>query len=174
VVAKWQAFRRFLQHIERYTQVADARSQFDLYLPYAIAFGLERSLVEKFAAANTPAPSWYEPNPFILGGHPAYYGAASGAGIGTGAVLADGSLPSLDNMAQNMGMTLDAISMDFFNMLDVTASAFTSQVSLFDSANAGEDGLFSWIGGDNDDGSIFGSGDWSGGGGFGGGSSGFG
>lgn len=178
VVAKWRAFKRFLQHIERYTQVADARDQFDLYLPYAIAFGLERSLVEKFAQVNTPAPDWYDPAPFVLGAYAGAHIATTGGGDFDGGGLPTGdSLPSLDNMAQNLGTTLDAISMDFFNMLDTTASAFTSQVSAFD-AGSGEEGLLSWIGGDGDDGGVFGGGDFGGGdfggGGFGGGSSGFG
>jgi len=179
VVAKWQAFKRFLQHIERYTQVADARDQFDLYLPYAIAFGLERSLVEKFAQVNTPAPDWYDPAPFVLGGYAGAHIATTRGGDFDGGVLpTGGSLPSLDNMAQNLGTTLDAISMDFFNMLDTTASALTSQVSAFD-AGLGEEGLLSRIGSDgNDDGGIFGGGGFGGGdfggGGFGGGSSGFG
>lgn len=179
VVAKWQAFKRFLQHIERYTQVADARDQFDLYLPYAIAFGMERGLVEKFAQVNTPAPDWYDAAPFVLGAYAGAHIATTDGDDFDGGVLPTGdSLPSLDNMAQNLGTTLDAISMDFFNMLDATASALTSQVSAFD-AGLGEEGLLGWIGSDgNDDGGIFGGGGFGGGdfggGGFGGGSSGFG
>lgn len=172
IVAKWQAFKRFLQHIERYTNVAEARDQFNLYLPYAIAFGFERRLVEKFSKVSTPIPTWYQPNPVLLGGIPGYYGAAGGASLAAGGAATDGTLPSLDNVANNLNVTLDNISMDFFNMLDATASAFTSQGDLFDAAG-GEDGLLSWIGSDGDSG-----GDWSGGfdiggGGFGGGSSGF-
>jgi hypothetical protein len=39
--AKWAAFRRYLANIENYRELAEARDQFETYLPYAIAFGLE-------------------------------------------------------------------------------------------------------------------------------------
>ncbi len=61
--ARWNAFRRYLEHIEKYTNVADAKEQFEKYLPYAVAFGLDKTWVEKFAAVNTPAPTWYSPPP---------------------------------------------------------------------------------------------------------------
>ncbi|MDP9363640.1 MAG: DUF2207 domain-containing protein [Chloroflexota bacterium] len=57
--ARWQAFRRYLEEIERYEKVDEATERFERYLPYAVAFGLERSWVEAFAQADTPAPSWY-------------------------------------------------------------------------------------------------------------------
>jgi uncharacterized membrane protein YgcG len=57
--AKWAAFKRYLIHIERYTQVKAAQEQFEKYLPYAIAFGIEQGWVKKFAAVDTPAPTWY-------------------------------------------------------------------------------------------------------------------
>lgn len=59
--AKWNAFKRYLPHIEKYTNVADARDQFEKYLPYGIAFGLDKSWIEKFSRADTPAPAWYIP-----------------------------------------------------------------------------------------------------------------
>jgi len=59
--AKWRAFRRYLEGIEKYEKVAEQRQIFDSYLPYAIAFGLEQSWVGAFANAETPAPRWYAP-----------------------------------------------------------------------------------------------------------------
>ena len=59
--AKWRAFKRYLENVEKYTNVAEAKEQFDKYLPYAIAFGLEHSWMQKFQAVNTPAPIWYQP-----------------------------------------------------------------------------------------------------------------
>ena len=55
------AFRRYLANIEKYTDVKTATDQFTRYLPYAIAFGLERSWVNKFAATSAVAPAWYVP-----------------------------------------------------------------------------------------------------------------
>lgn len=38
---------------------AKAKSKFSRLLPYAVAFGLEKEVIEKFGAANTPAPEWW-------------------------------------------------------------------------------------------------------------------
>lgn len=57
--AKWRAFRKYLDEIERFEQLDEARDVFDRYLPYAVAFGLERSWVQKFAAVRAPTPAWY-------------------------------------------------------------------------------------------------------------------
>src|SRR6185295_1434158 len=59
--AKWNAFRRYLAEIERYENVAEAKEIFNRYLAYAVAFGLERSWVNKFASVDAPSPSWYGP-----------------------------------------------------------------------------------------------------------------
>jgi uncharacterized membrane protein YgcG len=59
--AKWRAFRRYLEDIEKYDKVAERKEIFDDYLPYAIAFGLEQSWVGAFAMTKTPAPRWYAP-----------------------------------------------------------------------------------------------------------------
>lgn len=57
--ARWRAFRRYLEGIERYERVGEAGEIFDRYLPFAVAFGLERSWVETFARAGAPVPAWY-------------------------------------------------------------------------------------------------------------------
>jgi len=57
--AKWRAFRKYLDDIEKYEQLAEAKGIFDTYLPYAIAFGLERDWVRKFASVQAPTPAWY-------------------------------------------------------------------------------------------------------------------
>ena len=56
-----EAFRRYLQNIEKYTDIKSAQALFDRYLPYAIAFGLDRTWIQKFSTVPTPAPSWYIP-----------------------------------------------------------------------------------------------------------------
>jgi Predicted membrane protein (DUF2207) len=59
--ARWAAFRRYLADLARYDQakVQTARTAFDRYLPYAVAFGLDRDFVRAFANVEVPAPSWY-------------------------------------------------------------------------------------------------------------------
>lgn len=63
--AKWRAFRKYLEDIEKYEKVDESREIFDKYLPYAVAFGLEHSWVTKFASVGTATPGWFGP---VLGG----------------------------------------------------------------------------------------------------------
>jgi len=152
-VAKWRAFRRYLRDVNRYTQVDAAKEQFERYLPYAIAFGLERAWVKAFEAVNTPAPIWYYPY-----GYGPYFRGSSGGGSGrSDSGPGGGGAPSLDSMARGSFAGLTAMSSGFFSMLDSTASVFNSRPASSGSGGGG------WSGG--------GSG---GGGGGGGGSSGFG
>ena len=53
------AFKRYLEHVDQYADLESITDQFDRYLPYAIALGVERIWIRKFAAVNTPAPTWY-------------------------------------------------------------------------------------------------------------------
>ena len=55
--AKWRAFRRYLDDIEKYEGVEEAKAIFERYLPYATAFGLDRTWVAKFASVQAPTPS---------------------------------------------------------------------------------------------------------------------
>lgn len=57
--AKWRAFKRYLDELDQDRATAGASELFQKYLPYALAFGIERSWVHKFAAAGAPAPEWY-------------------------------------------------------------------------------------------------------------------
>lgn len=56
--ARWQAFKRYLQDMG-VKEAGKVRPRFGLYLPYAVAFGLEESLVKKFVAANVSIPKWW-------------------------------------------------------------------------------------------------------------------
>src|SRR5206468_10922331 len=46
--AKWRAFGRYLEQIQRYTDVQAAADKFQQYLPYAVAMGIERQLISQF------------------------------------------------------------------------------------------------------------------------------
>ena len=50
--AKWLAFKRYMEDIEKYTKVDEVKEIFDRYLPYAIAFGLESSWIKKFSRVD--------------------------------------------------------------------------------------------------------------------------
>src|SRR5690606_30650144 len=60
--AKWNAFREYLRNLEKYSDVEDAVVHFSDYLPYAVAFGLDRSWMQKFRRVEyVPIPPWYYP-----------------------------------------------------------------------------------------------------------------
>ncbi len=57
-VVRWEAFKRYLTDMG-VKDAAKARARFTQLLPYAVAFGVEKQFVEKFAAAKTPVPPWW-------------------------------------------------------------------------------------------------------------------
>ena len=59
--AKWHAFKRYLESIERHGALEEARGIFDRYLSYAVAFGIERDWIHKFALAGAATPGWFQP-----------------------------------------------------------------------------------------------------------------
>jgi len=59
--AKWKAFKRYLESIDRHEDLAEARELFDRYLSYAVAFGLERHWLTSFASVGAPSPGWFVP-----------------------------------------------------------------------------------------------------------------
>jgi uncharacterized membrane protein len=120
--AKWDAFRNYLKNIEGYEEIAQAGELFEKYLPYATAFGLDRSWIHKFAAVpHTPIPPWYYPYGY---GRPIYQAGNRPAGSsGSGTAPA---LPSLDSAAGGMAGGLESMSAGLTRMLNSTASTLRS------------------------------------------------
>ncbi len=147
--AAWLAFKRYLENIKQYTKVEEATAQFDKYLPYAIAFGIDRSWINTFAQVNTPVPIWY---------HPYWYGGpiGSGSSMSGGGGIGNIGTPSVQGMSNSLAGSLQNMSTGLTSMLNSAASTFTSHPS----SSGGGGG---WSGGG-----------FSGGGGGGGGSAGFG
>jgi uncharacterized membrane protein len=141
LAAKVRAFKRYLERIDKYTQIEEAKDQFEKYLPYAIAFGLEKSWVQKFAAVDTPAPEWYEPHaPVIV---PTFDSArdespmqSASAGGGTRASRDSRESP-LDSATRGAFGGLNAMSAGLFSMLDTTASALSGVEPHRESAPSG-------------------------------------
>lgn len=158
--ARWRAFRRYLENIEKYTDLEKAREIFDRYLPYAIAFGIEKEYVRKFAAVNAPAPSWYVPSTphprrFIGQRWESTPPSVGGRGPGHAAPAPEGAgLPTLEGMTERTFFGLEDMTSGLFSMLNSASSTLTSRP-----ASSGSGG-------------GFGGGGWSGGGGGGGGGSG--
>lgn len=178
--ARWRAFKEYLDNIEQYTDLEQAKDIFDTYLPYAIAFGLENSWVQKFASVDAPAPPWYVPagGPYYggpwhpgrrvhrRGGGPVFTGSGE---RGEGSPLSDvggagGGMPDLQRTSDSLGRGLQSMS-------DGLASMLNSAGSVLSSAPKSSGGSGGWSGGG---GGGFGGGFGGGGGGSGGGSSGFG
>lgn len=155
--AKWNAFKTYLANLDSYTSVEAAADRFDQYLPYAVAFGLDRSWVNRFAKIDhMPIPTWYYPT-YLDGPYRGGYRAGTPLSTGNigGLAQASGGGFSLDSASGNLAGGLQSMSDGLTNMLSSASSAMTSQPS-----SSGGGG---WSGGG-----------FSGGGSSGGGSAGFG
>ena len=151
-VRKWQAFRNYLHDLTRFQDMDSAKDNFEKYLAYAIAFGVERQWVRRFEGLNVPSPGWYHPPIFIplnMGGG-AFGGPVNTLGGGIGGGVGAPHLPGGGG-----GFSLDTISNSLFNSLGHMSSVLTSAPSSTGSGHG-----------------AFGGGGGFGGGGFGGGFSG--
>jgi hypothetical protein len=128
--AKWNAFRTYLKDIRQYEKVDEAKDLFERYLPYAVAFGLERDWVRTFAAVGTPTPGWFDTVSDRMGGGVdvgdmiftamqlgQLRGGGSSGGSGSGG---DIGLPDID--LPNVGMP------DLGSMLDLDPQAMADAV----------------------------------------------
>ncbi len=165
--AKWLAFKRYLQYLEKQSDLQAAKDRFEEFLPYAVAFGIEHRLINKFAAVDAPAPSWWGPVLVPTGG-PVYRGTLATGGTtvaspsgGPPSSLAGegGGVPSLSDMSRGIGASLSGMSAGLGALLSSASSVLASTPP----SSSGGGGGRGWSGG----------GSFSGGGG-GGGSRGFG
>jgi uncharacterized membrane protein len=158
--AKWRAFSNYLQQIQKYTDVQAAADKFQQYLPYAVALGIERQLINQFNNVPAAMPPYYAP----YGWHPyGYYPVGTG---GPGQQQAGGAnagpMPSFDpggamqGMSDSLGGAMQGMADSFTTMVNSASSALTSSPSSSSSGGGG-----SWGGG--------GGGSFGGGGGGGGG-----
>jgi uncharacterized protein (TIGR04222 family) len=111
--ARWRAFKHYMQNLEKYTQVQEATAQFDRYLPYAIAFGIDRSWIHKFKPVQTmPLPTWYFPRGYYRGGVHHRDGMPAGGGFNAPSVqgLSDGFAGSFQNMSDGLSTMLTSAS----------------------------------------------------------------
>lgn len=152
--AKWQAFRTYLRQIENLTDLNEASELFEQYLPYAIAFGMNNSWINKFTRlSDTPAPGWYVPRP-----RPAVGTGGAGRGRGLAKEVPSGSGGGLQSMSDSMAGGLQSMSDGLTRMLNSTGRVLKSAPS-----SSGTSG-----------GGGFSGGGFSAGGGGGGGGRGFG
>lgn len=172
--ARWKAFKEYLRNIDKYSDVAAQKEIWDRWLPYAIAFGLDKEYIRTFEGVNAPAPGWYIPSPELYGPyHRRYYGPGTrpiglpgglpGGGGSEGGAPGGGSFGGgLSDASRGMGTSLAAMSAGLGSLLNSTSSTLTSRPS---SSSSG--GGWSGGGGFSGGGSFGGGGGGGGGGGFG-------
>ena len=150
--ARWNAFKVYLQRIDKIEDLKQVAELFERYLPYAIAFGIRESYVRKFAAEpSTPVPIWWVP-----------YGARRYGGSRAATIGRVGGGPrgsgGLQGISDSMTGGLQSMSAGLTSMLNSTGRVLRSAPSSTGTSGGGG----------------FGGGGFSGGGGGGGGSAGFG
>jgi uncharacterized membrane protein YgcG len=153
--AGWEAFKRYLQDIERYEDLEEKKAIFERFLPYAIAFGMEKDYINKFSKVEAPAPIWYHPYPPIIYGTGRPFPRETGGGMTPVSSGGGGGMPSLQGMSNSMSASLQSMSNGLQTMLNSAANTLTSQPRSSGGSSGG------WSGG---------GGGFGGGGGGGGGS----
>ena len=178
--AKWEAFKRYLESLRKYSvwkrEGEQVREKLADYLPYAIVFGLKHSFSHWFKqAADIPAPAWYRTivaAPSSAGGTPRGVQGGRGKGLAAAAATGKTSSPSLgqalDDAAAGTFHSLSQIADSLFDSLESASATFTTAPKTSSGSSSG------WSGGGSS--SFSGGGSFGGfsGGGGGGGSSGFG
>lgn len=164
------AFKRYMENIEKYTDLNASKDLFDKYLPFAIAFNLDRTWMSKFAKVDAPVPGWYVPmygpgwgvpRGSVVGAPMATdmggsLGKIGGGDVGDAARTGGG----IEGMSKGLAGGIAGMSVGLSSMFDQVGSTFTSRPQPTSSPSTG-----GWSSGRSGSG-------WSGGGGGGGGSSG--
>lgn len=161
-----RAFKTYLMSLEKYADPKQVTDQFEKYLPYAIAFGLEKSWINRFRQIpTTPMPGWYYPV-----GRP-YLGRTGGLGTSTGGIGSGGTIdgapsggvevPSLQGMSDSLSGGLQGMSDGLNSMLNSASRTLTSTPPPSNTSGGGR----SFSGGGSRGGGSF-SGGSRGGGGF--------
>ncbi len=123
--ARWRAFARGL-HRRQALAPEEARAQLEAYLPYAVAFGMERRFLRQWqeAAPDLPPPPWYRPwgspGPTAAPGRVPGHAAPTPSGGGL-------QVPSLDEAAASLTGGLNAFADGLTAMLNTAADAFLSR-----------------------------------------------
>ncbi|HHH41487.1 MAG TPA: DUF2207 domain-containing protein, partial [Chloroflexi bacterium] len=166
--ARWRAFKRYLEQIELYTDLKEAADLFGEYLPYAVAFGIDRSWMRKFQRVEeAQVPSWYRPR-LVPVPVPVPVGTLASDARPAGKA-SPAKAPSLDGLSQGLGASLDQMSRGLGRMLDTAANVFTSRPKPSPSSSSSRSGS-SWSSSSwSSSSSSWSSGGWSGGGFSGGG-----
>jgi hypothetical protein len=137
--AKWRAFKKYLEQIDSFEQLDTAQDLFDRYLPYAIAFGLEKSWISMFSRVATPAPRWWGPHigSFPL---PSDVGGLAGGRPGSGPAGHSPGAPSLQGLSNQMGQSLQAASGSLSGLFNSAGESFSGSAVAATGASAARGG----------------------------------
>ncbi len=136
--AKWRAFKRYLQSIEKQRSLSEASDIFDRYFSYAVAFGIEREWIRAFAKAGAAKPAWFggvDVGDVVIAGdlgNLGDIGDIAGAGRVIGEIggsigdvsLPDVSMPDVQGLSDMLGGTLQGASDGLSGLLDAAGSVF--------------------------------------------------
>jgi uncharacterized protein (TIGR04222 family) len=124
---KWEAFKNYLEDLTRFHDVGASQEIFERYLPYAVAFGVEKEWVRRFEGMPVPPPTWY--HPVFIPGYVGRVGPMGGTPLGGAGGLGGGGIGG--------GFSLDTISDGLFGSLHSMSSVLTSAPSSSGSARGG-------------------------------------
>jgi uncharacterized membrane protein len=153
--ARWQAFARWLKELVEINP-AEAKAQLEAYLPYAIAFGIEKEFLARWLAIapDTPPPSWYRSTSSYDSTEitSSTRDDSSWSSMENTRVEDRGRRSySLDSLADSLTRSLNSFASSFSAMLNATARTLSSAPpSSSDSGDSGSSG--DWSGGDSGDG----------------------
>ncbi len=124
VKARWQAFKRYLEEIEMYTDLESSKNLFEKYLPYAVGFGFKKEFVNKFQLLGTPAPDWWDTEtPFVTSDSDTFPQTEE---MPEGGHVHEAPLPSagnaLDEASSGALGGLDSMSDKLFSLFDTATS----------------------------------------------------
>ena len=137
--AMWLAFKRYLENLKRYDTEA-ARERFEEYLPYAIAFGVDKDFLRQVAPMLQKMPSWYFPTymggPWGSGYRPGFGHSSGhlGGGLGNlgGGMSSGGGFSmsgGLEGMSSSLTDGLNAMSSGLTDLLNSASRVMTSRPS---------------------------------------------
>ncbi len=148
---KWDSFRDYLKDIKKYDRLDWAQEIFEQYLPYAVAFGLERVFTSAFSEQEVIPPIWF--SPYWFPGYPDQGWARDtwtrehpGEVMPTSTDRSTGGLGdfSLDSMSTSLFATLNTMSDTLISAPSSSGSGTSFGGGSFGGSSGGGGGSGAW------------------------------
>jgi len=134
---KWRAFKHYLANINRYTNVQAATDQFEKYIAYAVAFGINTQWVHQFSNVLTSMPNWYYIDGYSH--HHPYWSRSSPMGS-SGNIFGGSGSGGLNDMNAGLSQGLNAMSSGLTSLLNSAGNVLSSSPSSSSSGGGGGHG----------------------------------